>query len=213
MGLKRTSYGEPSDIGIANAIGNVAQNVRVDHIHNHVADLGYDLHHDHFDRYIESPSPFGYIGQSAANAANNVFYMPMIVKQRCTVDGVIKYNSNPCSGKVYVALYETSGELPTNRLAISVQTAIAGVDQKQFIPFTVTLTIDPGYYYIAIVDDSLENHGQCAAVNPFYLPGNVNNGPVCCYEANAVPPAVATPSYSDQAARTMWGLLRVSSVP
>ena len=46
MGLKRISKLTPVNIGVANAIGAIPGNARVDHVHNHPAGLGTDLHHN-----------------------------------------------------------------------------------------------------------------------------------------------------------------------
>ena len=129
------------------------------------------------------------------------------------MDGVIKYNDTVAAGNLYVALYAATNESPTNRLAISVQTASAGPNQKQFIPFISPVTLDPGYYFVACEDDDdLDRHVTVVALSAFLAPANINNGPACFYEAVAVPPLVATPLFADLATETIWQMLRVCAI-
>jgi len=150
-------------------------------------------------------------------AVGIVHYSPLVVTTPYTVDRIGVCCGAGGTGNFYVAIYDSVGELPVNRLAVSASTAHV-VNQKIQVPLTVaTLRLDPGYYFIALEMDNIVDAFLYADLYPFnqFFPG-VDDGPNWYREdlgGYLIPPAVATPAvliWPDRAF-IMW--LRVASLP
>lgn len=169
-------------------------------------------HPDRYVRYLEPPTQ-QIRDTSVVPTANRGYYTPFQVPYLCIIDGVIAYHRAVAAGNLRSALYQSVNESPTNRLAISVLTAVNGIQMKQHVPFTAPIQVVPGYYF---------GHFWVDAVDEYYcaFPFNAMNWPPTpissLYQVGpcatpAGPPAIATPVQSNYN-ESAFMLLRVSLV-
>lgn len=143
-------------------------------------------------------------------SANILYYSPLEIERTVTIDGIGITIGNPGAGNVYVAIYDAG---PLNRLAVSVSTALAGVNQKQIIAIVpATLQMVPGSYHVAFINDSVDAFDTTRSVygSPAGPPGPrwylENLG------GYMQPPAVAAPANPD-IFRLFNMYVQVSSIP
>lgn len=162
-----TGWGNPVNVGVANAPGVAPTLVRSDHVHAHPdlsglvtpahahADLSavtFGQHHGHFNRMI-----WGVLEQLAGIEAttptvNRVYLSPLIIEYTLTVDRVGICNFATLAGNVIAGLYRDNGDTPTGGalLVSSVSTALAGAHQKQEITIANT-QLTAGLYWMATI--------------------------------------------------------------
>lgn len=171
----------------------------------------------HHFRYLY-PHMYSDPFNAGAKITDRLYYSPIDIPVQMTVDGVVVIHSTPAAGNLYTALYSATNEAPVNRLAISALTACNGANRKQCVPFTASLQIDAGYYFIAGGATNNTDAYLCG-VNPGDAlgPAGMAHGPNYYFENNALPPpATATPTvatYGIDTVLTLAMFLRVASVP
>lgn len=130
--------GVPVNIGVANAEGAATNFARRDHVHDHPAGLGFDLHHNHYLRMIGDLFAGG-PGFVAADwgetmGDDTIMLMPLQVPYTITVDriGLIPRVQN---GNIEVGIYADNGDTPVGgaRLVTSGIVACPAAGQKQEI--------------------------------------------------------------------------------
>lgn len=82
--------------------------------------------------------------------ATEVYIGEILVPANCTVTGVAPFHGSVASGNMKVGLADSQG----NVLATSASTAVTGTDSYQLIPFTATINLLPGTYYILGIYDN-----------------------------------------------------------
>lgn len=172
-----------------------------------------EWHHEHFERYIP---PVGGLQTELAIAGitGTVYYNPVIITEQMTIDRLGIVWGGVAAGNFYLAVYNAVAESPVNRLAVTVNTAVSGVNRRQQVAIApATLQIDPGYYFFVNTHDNntdtpYSNFGVFDILNPV----GVADGPSWYEEAGAyaAPPAIATPA---QSARPYMIWARVLSIP
>lgn len=86
----------------------------------------------------------------ATPAATEVYIGEILVPANTTVTGVAPFHGSVASGNMKVGLADSTGAI----LATSASTAIVGTDAYQLIPFTATIALLPGTYYILAFFDN-----------------------------------------------------------
>lgn len=86
----------------------------------------------------------------ATPVATEVYIGEILVPQNMTVTGVAPFHGSVASGNMKVGLADSTGAI----LATSASTAVVGTDGYQLIPFTATLALLPGTYYILAFYDN-----------------------------------------------------------
>lgn len=85
--------------------------------------------------------------------ATEVYIAEVLVQMPCTATGVAVYNGSAVSGNGKVGLASATGAV----LATSASTAMSGTTVYQRIPFTATVALTPGTYYIlAFYDNNVQ---------------------------------------------------------
>ena len=176
-----------------------------------------------YKREIYSDTGRTFTAQRAHGTGREITYNPYQIPFTTTVDGIIMAHGSVAAGNQYVAIYNNVNYAPVNRLAVSVSIASAGIDQKQFFPFTAPVQLTPGIYFGAHEsDNTTDNFMACSTsnVSARMNPASINNGLPFYYEdhptvAYGVPPPVATPLFQGSATRQMpwWQMLRIISIP
>jgi hypothetical protein len=82
--------------------------------------------------------------------ATEVYIAEILVTMPCTATGVSTYNGSVASGNVKVGLANRAGAV----VATSASTASAGTTVYQNVPFTATLALTPGTYYVLAFYDN-----------------------------------------------------------
>lgn len=86
----------------------------------------------------------------ATPVATEVYIGEILVSQNMTVTGVAPFHGSVASGNMKVGLADSTGAV----IATSASTAIVGTDSYQLIPFTATIALLPGTYYILTFIDN-----------------------------------------------------------
>lgn len=157
------------------------------------------------------------VGGSQALTANRLHYSPIDIPERMTVDGIIVLHDAVAAGNLYVALYDATDEAPVNRLAVSANTPVNGINRKQCVLFTTSIQITRGYHFISMVPDDVDSYYVgVPAIAAAYNPAGMDHGPLHYQEdlgAFIIPPVVATPVKVAHHNQTTAQILRVASVP
>lgn len=153
MGLKRTSVLTPVDIGVANAIGTIPGEVRVDHVHNHPAALGFDLHHDHYAKFwpvtIQVPT-----NDANTMTTARVYLMPVQVLFLSTVDRICVICAAVSAGNMTVGIYEDNGGTPVGGALVVESASLAKPGNFRHVEYTIADTqLVPGLYWVAVESD------------------------------------------------------------
>lgn len=170
----------------------------------------------HWDRYIPTIGHTQPSVQVTAALAGLVYFSPILIKYPVTIDRLGIHWATPAAGNFYLALYDSTAEAPVNRLAVTGNTAAAGINRKQQVAIVpATLSLDPGLYFLANVHDAFnESFWSNIPVFTFMQPAGVTEGP-SWYQENlggyGIPAAVATPVQQYDHPILLW--VRVSSVP
>lgn len=152
MGKRLTKeVATPTDIGTANVEGTGLGRVRDDHEHDHVAGLGFDLHHDHYARTLKPKfTQFG----TTTTVQDVVKLCPLEIPFTVTIDRIGVIWDTPVAGNFRLAIYEDNGDTPAGG-ALSVESASvakAGINQAQELTVANTqLTL--GLYWLAYNSD------------------------------------------------------------
>jgi hypothetical protein len=166
------------------------------------------------DLYSESGAWF--TASAILGGTGIVYYNPIQVPFKMTINGVGVFNGLANTGNRYVAFYDSAALAPVHRLAASLLTATTGTRRRQLTLFTASIQVDPGLYFLAFEGDTNpdelyqnSNIDSSARMDPL----NINNG-LPFYEESigfGVPPAIATPALEDTRLYVMWA--NVVSVP
>lgn len=152
-----TEYGRGlvRNIGNVNHRGVAEELAKVDHVHNHPAGLGFDLHHDHYARYIKCIFDLG-PDYTQVPAIGRVQLCPIQIPFTVTIDAIVIFYGDACAGNLRVGLYEDVNDDPTggDLLVESGSVAKAGVGQKQEVAVTQT-QLAPGLYWAAAQSDEI----------------------------------------------------------
>jgi hypothetical protein len=102
---------------------------------------------------------------SKANGASDRCRLVYIeVTEACLVDGIYVYNFATVAGSVTVGLYNSiTKDTPVGGalVAYSSSTALAGANASQFIPFTASVSIPAGQYWIvSMFSDNTHTYGE-----------------------------------------------------
>lgn len=82
--------------------------------------------------------------------ATEVYIAEVIVIMPCTATGVAPYNGSAVSGNMKVGLANRAGTV----VATSATTAASGTTAYQRVPFTATVALTPGIYYVLTFYDN-----------------------------------------------------------
>lgn len=149
-------FAVPSNIGVANAAGVAATVVRSDHVHNHVAGLGFNLHHAHYNRMIWGVLSLGDL-IAAGSSARFIYLQPIIIEYLLSIDR-IGWMNGAAAGSVKVGIYQDNGDTPDGGALIvgSVAVACAGNIQKQEQTIATT-QLTPGLYWLVLLPQGVTN--------------------------------------------------------
>lgn len=97
-----------------------------------------------------APAQVAADGTDQTPVITEVYIAEVYVASGCTLTGVAIMNGSAVSGNVKVGLADSTGAV----LATSGSTAQSGTDTYQRVPFTATLPIAAGTYYVLVFIDN-----------------------------------------------------------
>lgn len=152
LGADPLPVGVPSDVGVANAEGNAELFARQNHVHNHPAGLGWNLHHAHYARTLHGKFPCE--PNTMTVVVNRVYLMPLEVPFTATVNRIAVTYFTPVAGNIRAGIYQDNGDTPFggSLLVESASVAKSGTDRAQEIVIAAT-QLTPGLYWTAVVSD------------------------------------------------------------
>lgn len=110
--------------------------------------------------------PFQWASSSTTTTgtAGRVYAASFDVPISLSLDGVMIYNYATVAGNIRVGIYKSSTKDVIDGADLimdSADTALAGTNQKQFIPFSSSIKLSPGQYWIAFeLSDVTHTFGQ-----------------------------------------------------
>ncbi len=170
-----------------------------------------------YRRYISTMWIHGGSPTTTLDGIGLVYYSPIVIERTVTVDRIGIVTGPGATGNFYLAIYDSVGELPVNRIGVTASTAHV-VNQKFQVPLTVaTLRLTPGYYHLAVEADNITDQFTNQNLYPLgmYPPG-VADGPWWLVEdlgVYLIPPVVATPVLPVLPQRGIFMWLRAVSFP
>jgi hypothetical protein len=117
-------------------------------------------------------------------AAQEAIYIPFSIPEAATFTRGYVYNGATAAGNWDIGIYDESG----NRLASSGAVAMSGTNAIQVIAFTASVTLQPGRYYMALVNDNATATVFASAANLTYI----HSGPYLQTSAGTTLPTTAT---------------------